>query len=41
MDTVLKGDISAVENGLKVMSLDNGKREEVLGPPLKVLWARD
>lgn len=29
MGTVLKGDISVVENGLKVMSLDNGEREEV------------
>lgn len=41
MGTVLKGDISVVENGLKVMSLDNGEREEVLGSHLKVLWDRD
>lgn len=38
---MLKGDISVVGNGLKVMSLDNGEREEVLDPYLKVLWARD
>lgn len=40
MDTKLKGDISVVGNGLKVMSLDNGEREEVLGPHLEVLYTR-